>query len=482
MTDHRPEGSLEPTPEKIRGIPGARLKAAAALVVVAGFVLTGLVSGGLSGARDDRPASASPSIASASDSPPSDSPTTPSSPGLIAVVDDFGALSTMDGAGGSRVSYPMPGVAFGFPAWSPDGSRIAVTGQGADDTAIYIFKVAPDDHPTIVYRSQDRLPFYLYWTPDGRSITFLATEPASISLRIAPADGSAPLDGSGPGSILRKGSPLYFDWVDADRLLLHVGLGSDAFAGEVGPDGAPVEQPLPGTGIFRSASVSRDGRYLAYVRSETDLIGRLVVASRDGSVTHELPVVGPAAFVFDPTGDRLATIAADEPVDPTIGLPIGPLRIIDPATGATRMLLDGQIVAFFWSPDGRTIATIQPTSPGDDNVAINGGVDLAGAVEPRSPAAAGAQAPGVGARLTFVDVSTGKVRLERVVHLADHFVNQLLPYFDQYALSHSLWSPDSTSLVIPLVSTTGDDQLVVVPADGSDPQPIASGNMGFWSP
>ena len=168
------------------------------------------------------------------------------------------------------------------------------------------------------------------------------------------------------------------------------------------------------------------------------MIGRLVVASRDGSVTHELPVVGPAAFVFDPTGDTLATIAADEPVDPTIGLPIGPLRIIDPATGATRMLLDGQIVAFFWSPDGRTIATIQPTSPGDDNVAINGGVDLAGAVEPRSPAAAGAQAPGVGARLTFVDVSTGKVRLERVVHLADHFVNQLLPYFDQYALSHSL--------------------------------------------
>jgi len=473
MTDHRPEGAPEPEPEpeqeqepeleEITGGGHARLKAALALVVVAGIVLTGLGSGGLFGARDDRPASVAPA-------------------GLIAVVDESGALSTMDADGGSRVSYPMPGVVFGIPAWSPDGSRIAVTGQDADDAAIYVFKVATNDQPTIVYRSQDRPPFYLYWTPDGRSITFLATEPGSISLRTAPADGEAPLDASRPGSIVRSGAPLYFDWVDAGRLLLHVGLGSDAFTGEVGPDGAPVEPSLPGTGNFRSASVSRDGRYLAYVRSETDTTGRLVVASRDGSVTHELPVVGPAAFVFDPTGDRLATISADKPVDPTVGLPIGPLRIIDPATGAMRTLLDGQIVAFFWSPDGRTIATIQPSSPGGDNVATSASVILASAVEPRSRAAVGAQVPGVGARLTFVDVATGTVRAERLVHLADHFVNQLLPYFDQYALSHSLWSPDSTSLILPLSSTTGRDQLVVVPADGADPRPIASGNKGFWSP
>jgi len=504
MTDHEREPAPEPPTEKIRN-EGARLKAAVALVVVAGLVLAGLVSGGLFGDRDDGFAAASasattvaspslvvtpsaappsgspPSAASASDSPPSDSPTSPSSPGRIAVVDDSGALSTMDGDGGSRVSYPMPGVVFGFPAWSPDGSRIAVTGEGADDTAIYVFTVAKNDGPTVIYRSPDRPPFYLYWTPDGRSVTFLATEAASIALRIAPADGSAPPDGSGPGSILREGAPLYFDWVDADRLLLHVGLGSDAFAGEVGRDGAPIEQPLPGTGIFRSASVSPDGRYLAYVRSETEVTGQLVVASRDGSATHELPVAGPAAFVFDPTGDRLATISADGPVDPTIGLPIGPLRIVDPATGATRTLLDAPIVAFFWSPDGRTIATIQPTVPGDDNVAAGQGFILAGAIEPRSRAAAGAQAPGTAGRLTFVDASSGEIRADRIVRLAGHFVNQLLPYFDQYALSHSLWSPDSASVVIPLVSATGRNQLVVVPADGSDPRPIADGDKGFWS-
>ena len=464
MPDHEPEPALVPTTEKIRS-EGARLKAAVVLAAIAGVVLFSLVSGELFGGRYD----------------PSDAPTRSSSPGRIAVVDDSGALSTMDPDCGSRISYPMPGVVFGFPAWSPDGSRIAVTGQDADDAAIYVFKVATNDQPTIVYRSQDRPPFYLYWTPDGRSVTFLATEATSISLRIAPADGSAPLDGTGPGSILRTGAPLYFDWVNAGSLLLHVGLGSDAFVGEVAPDGAAIEPPLPGTGIFRSASVSPDGRHVAYVRSETGLTGRLVVASRDRSVTHELPVVGPAAFVFDPTGDRLAAIAADKPVDPTVGLPVGPLRIMDPTTGATRMLLDAPIVAFFWSPDGRTIATIQAAAPGDDNVAAGPGFILAGAVEPRSWAAAGALAPGIAARLTFVDVSSGQTRADRVIRLADHFVNQLLPYFDQYALSHRLWSPDSESLLIPLVSATGRNQLVVVPADGSDPRAIADGDKGFWS-
>ena len=500
MTDHEPEPALVPTTEKIRS-EGARLKAAVVLAAIAGLVLVGLASGELFGARDDGLAAGptstatvaptseavTPSAAAASDSAaasdpaPGDAPTSPSSPGRIVVVDDAGALSTVDANGGSRVSYPVPGVVFGFPAWSPDGSRIAVTGQAANDTAIYVFAVARRYQPTIIFRSPGRPPFYLYWTPDGRSVTFLATESASIALRIAPADSSAPLDGSGPGSILRTGAPLYFDWVNPGRLLLHVGLGSDAFVGEVGPDGAAIEPPLPGTGLFRSASVSPDGRYVAYVRSETGLTGRLVVASRDGSVTHELPVIGPSAFVFDPTGDRLATNAADKPVDSTVGLPIGPLRIMDPATGATRMLLDAPIVAFFWSPDGRTIATLQPAAPGDDNVAAGPGFILAGAIEPRSRAAAGAQAPGTAARLTFVDVSSGQARAERIIRLADTFVNQLLPYFDQYALSHSLWSPDSASLLLPLVSATGRNQLVVVPADGSDPRAIADGDRGFWS-
>jgi hypothetical protein len=58
----------------------------------------------------------------------------------------------------------------------------------------------------------------------------------------------------------------------------------------------------------------------------------------------------------------------------------------------------------------------------------------------------------------------------------------VLPFFDQYGLSHRFWSPDSASLALPLVGSTGADQLVVIPADGTDPHQIPGRVIGFWSP
>jgi WD40-like Beta Propeller Repeat. len=390
----------------------------------------------------------------------------------------------MDEHGGSLVSYAVPGVVFGFPAWSPEGSRIAAVGYGPDDTSIYVFTVqrgggSGHADPVVIYRSPDRPPFYLYWTPDGRKLGFLATESAGISLRIAPADGSAPLDGSGPGAVIRQGAPLYFDWEGADRLLLHVGSGSGAFVGEVGLDGTAVAPAVPGSGNFRSASVSRDGRYLAYVRSVTDSSGEIVVASRDGASRQDLAVFGPAAFVFDPTGDTIASIAADKPVKDALAFPLGPLRLIDARSGSVRTLLDGSVVGFFWAPDGRTIAALRLARPGDKTA--DTGAVLTGAAMAR-PAAAATPPPSAEVRIAFVDVSTGVVRSERVVRLASHFVSELLPYFDQYALSHRLWSPDSASILLPLIDAIGRTRLVLVPANGTDSPPVVDGVSGFWSP
>jgi TolB protein len=406
------------------------------------------------------------------------------SSGLIAVVDDSGALVTLDEQGGSRVSYPAPGVVFGFPAWSPDGSRIAVVGQGATDAGIYVFTVnratGVGGEPTVVYQSPDRQPFYLYWTPDSRHVSFLTNEPGGIALRVAPIDGGAPLDGNDKGSIIRRGAPLYFEWVDTDRLLLHVGGGSDAFVGQVGLDGTTVGSPVVATGNFRLASLSHDGHYLAYSGSDTASPGDIVVETADGSASQRLKAFGPAAMLFDPTGDTLATNAADKPVTDALPIPRGPLRLLDPSSGAARTLLDGPVVAFFWAPDGRTIAALRVVTPGQGPAAVVGGATLAAAriSEPQADGTAAAVGAAVG--LSFVDVSTGAVSAERVVLLADDFVGQLLPYFDQYALSHPLWSPDGASILLPLVDSSGGDHVAVVPADGSDPR--AGGVLGGGGP
>ena len=423
--------------------PRARIGIIVALLLLVGVAIAGVLAG--TGALSGRDASDP----------------------QIALVDDTGALFTYDAQGGSKLAYPAPGVVFGFPAWSPDGSQIAVVGQTDEDAAVYVFEAGATTEPSIVYRSADRPPFYLYWTPDGERISFLTTEPVARALRVAPADASE------EASVRRRGAPLYVDWIEADRALLHVGVGGDAFVGRVDTAGSEIGSALEGTGVFRAATLNHDGRYLAYATSEDGVTGEIVI---DGTTGAPFEIFGPAAMLFDPTGASLATIAADEPAAEPVPIPLGPLKLIDPASGAVRTLLDGSVVAFFWSPDGATIAALVVPDADAGPVA-----DVAAAPPPRL-LQLGAASDGVSLRLVFVEVSSGAVRSERAVGLAEHFVGQLLPYFDQYALSHRLWSPDSAAILLPLVSSTGQDQLVVIPADGSGPQVIADGAKGFWRP
>jgi len=186
------------------------------------------------------------------------------SSGAVAVVGNDGSLSLVDVTGHTIVLAPPDEATFAFPAWSPDGSRLAAIRVDASGTAILIFDArsalqGEAVQPKVVFRSAVIHPFYAAWTPDGQRVSFLADEPDVLSLRVAPADGSAALDGSAPGTKLRSGNPLYFDWIGNDRILAHVGTGTDAFLGEIGLDGAAVGPEIDAPGDFRSAVANRDG-------------------------------------------------------------------------------------------------------------------------------------------------------------------------------------------------------------------------------
>ncbi len=394
-------------------------------------------------------------------------------PTRIALVDAGGAVVTMDERGGAVLRHPVDGVAFQFPAWSPDGSRVAAVGSSTSFGGIYVFQardaagadLVTATEPIVAYKSPESPPFYLYWSPDSRHVTFLTQESVGLSLRVAPADGSA------PASVLRQGAPLYWDWVDPALALVNVGAGSaDGFLGEVGLDGT-AREPTARASLFRSPAMTGDGSHRAYMIDTADGTASIVVESHDGSNRHEIAVPGLAAFSFTRAGTSLAFIAPDVRGGQPADLPIGALRVVDVASGAVRTIQEGLLVAFFWSPDGRTIATLRIPAPGENEFASLGGRPPPVAVD-----------SGYDLSLAFVDVATGEVRSKKTVRVTNLFGLQILPFFDQYARSHRVWSPDSATIALPLVSFDGVDGVVVLPADGSDQRRLSDGEMGFWSP
>ena len=134
-------------------------------------------------------------------------------------------------------------------------------------------------------------------------------------------------------------------------------------------------------------------------------------------------------------------------------IPIGPVRLIEAGARAPRTLLDGAYVGFWWSPDGATLAAIRIGT-------VDGAPEI---------------------RLVFVDVPTGDIRAEPVVGLSGLFIDQVLNYFDQYALSHRLWAPDSSSFLLPIVDTDGAARVLAVTPDGEVLARL-DGSIGFWSP
>ena len=389
--------------------------------------------------------------------------------GSIAAVDADGGLSVI-GRSGTALGLTHAGErTIGFPAWSPDGTRIAAV-VGRDTTAtIEVFEVDPATgtarEPIAVYRSSRQQPFYLSWTPSGRSLSFLANDADSVDLRVATVDPATTIDETDETSLVRRGSPLFFDWIDDQRLVAHVGVGDGAFLGELGRDGSPQGRTLAPPGDFRSPQVSADGRWVGWIRRAAGSNdGEVVVAARDGGKETTLPVFGPAAVGFAPNGDVLASIGADEPGQRDLDFPLGSLRLIDPDRGVTRTLLPGAVVASFWSPDARTILAIRIQAGG-------------GATAAASPSPVPNEVHAL-----FVDVATGTVAGDQVVQPGPRFVSELLPYFDQYALSHRLWAPDSSSFLLPIAADDGRPTVVALRRDGGAAPFTVQAPAAFWSP
>ena len=200
---------------------------------------------------------------------------------------------------------------------------------------------------------------------------------------------------------------------------------------------------------------------------------RVVVEDRQTGERASVEHTGLVALSWSPTENLLAFTS---PRTAQAAF-IGPLRLLDAATGETQTLVNDAVAGFFWSPDGRSIAYLT----------LESGSTSPGASRPSGLAAvAGSRSlqqdhPDIRLKLWVVDVADGKQRLLTSFNPTGLFVTQFLPFFDQYALSHRIWSPAGDAIVLPMVEASGREAVYIVPTDGRALQRLVDGSMAFWS-
>ena len=389
-------------------------------------------------------------------------------PGRIAFITLGGQVATVEPDGSGLRVLTSGAQSFQFPAWSPNGSRLAVLGADAEGGFLTVLEDAEDAVPRELYRSLDEPPFYLYWAPDAGTIGFLASHAeAGIGLHLASTTGV------GSSRLLATGSPFYWQWTsDGQGLFIHAnGSGETARLGFTSRVRDTLDTNLASPGNFQAPGISPSGRYIAYAAIEPSRGARLVIEGRPGSdvdVEREVAFDGFASLTWSPVADELAFMSSPGAAP----IVFGPIKLLDAGSGLLEPLTDRPALAFFWSPDGRYLAYFTPHR-------ASGG-ELAGTTE-TTMIAQRAQGRPLLLDLYLIDVEAKTERLLTTFAPSPQFVVQFLPFFSQYALSHSLWSPKSDALVLPVIDLEMPTlRVVVIGLDGTV-TPVGEGDMAFWS-
>ena len=385
----------------------------------------------------------------------------------IAYIGNDNNVWVIDPAGEQPRKLTNDGRGYRFPTWAPDSRRLAFLGPDDDDnTALYISPTTGGE-PTIVFDDKRSAPFYLYWAPDSQTITFLTQESSGLAMR------QVNVNGIESNRIIEEGEPFYWVWSPAgDKLLMHVG-GSRGSSREAHislvdnkAEAERVELDLA-PGNFQAPAWSSDGSNFFFI-AENNSGGESIYKTNATTLEEDVltNLSGFTYLVLSPDDNYIAYLQIERGNRP----PFGTAYIVDTEGQKHTKITERPVGSMYWSPDGRKLALLTLAQREDGSSASVGG--LASPLPQQ-----------LLLRWWIYDVESGN--LDPLISLAPTVAFlQTVPYFDQYHLSLTFWSPDSRYFVITKEDTDvpGDGTVWIVDTTAKEePRQIGEGRLGVWS-
>lgn len=365
-----------------------------------------------------------------------------------------------------------------WPTWATDGRLALFASRTSEDGRAPVFEayVAEFDSakPEVikVYEGAGQVFNYAYWAPEdcsaGTGCRDLALLLSSLSqgmfvelVRVTPGESIT-------SQTIPGGPPFYFSWSpNGSQMLWHRRVANrqrfDIFdAASNGIDDTLSIVP----GVMNAPGWSPvDDRLLVGVRSQNRTQTDLVIVENGETRPLVRGLDGLVSFAWSPDGTMAAYRSASQ-------RDYGPLFVVDTQTGETLLRSPGSgVIAFFWSPNSEKIAYITLANPPGSFNASAAAVRVANKL---------AQ-PELSLAWSVMSIRDG-VTNRFGGFFPTEAMGYLLTYFDQFAQSHRVWSPDSRHL---LYSEIGRGGPVISVLDTSRPDSVTvsikQGTLGIWS-
>lgn len=371
----------------------------------------------------------------------------------VYTIDDEDRITITNDAGVSEAAVRF----YQFPVWSTDG-RLAyfeTEVNAQQERSAEVFISADGRAPgTSLYEGAGENFTYAYWSPRGCGE---ACRDLAVLLGSQQANGfvvNVIRDQADQPSVKQvgTGSPFYFSWSPDGQQMVWQRSNTSIDIYDINAGTITMTFADRPAGFFAPAWSPVDDRVLFGVANgrATDL----AVAANGVSTTFASNLASPIWFSWSPDGNQIAYIDAENP-----------LQVADAVTGEVVAESDtSEVIAFFWSPDSRSIAYVSPAQqPGQ----FNAKPDNQGSSSELS--------------WSILDVASGNIRrYGSFTPTADMLY--LLTYFDQFAQSHRVWSPDSRHLIYSELSADGTPLIMLLDTESNVvPLSIAEGYFGVWS-